>query len=388
MWGPRFSNVDIPEELDVTGKFEEMRFSTFQHVNNADCTAYKDNSKKIYTKPFVKNGKVFYPCNVGGCAKACECPPCQNGSEMRCPDHHPDHPEMFNPEEDLQHFRRILFDSRTKEKIFERPLVDPKVCPPRLELAGMKKNCRSCQENLEIHLRHHFTFHSDVCEICYHKEFISKNSFELICYVCMKKFENKYRLKDHIGIHDKQQNPYCCKICDKGFTTKYVYERHIMENHKAHKQTYDCAECDNKYTSERSLIRHIEAKHSEEICKCDVCDKCFARRDVLTKHRKFVHQIGIKKVILPGVNEKDNYLDCNICEKIFKGRFNLNRHLETVHNDNCDKYECQTCGEKFKTKFNLKRHMNTHIRIVCEICLQDFKSKDGLKAHRIGNHGD
>ena len=110
MWGPRFSNVDIPEELDVTGKFEEMRISTFQHVNNADCTAYKDNSKKIYTKPFVKNGKVFYPCNVGGCAKACECPPCQNGSEMRCPDHHPDHPEMFNPEEDLHHSRRILFN--------------------------------------------------------------------------------------------------------------------------------------------------------------------------------------------------------------------------------------------------------------------------------------
>ena len=65
------------------------------------------------------------------------------------------------------------------------------------------------------------------------------NSFALICYVCMKKFENKYRLEDHMNIHD-QENPYFCKVCDKGFTNKYTYERHVLQNHELDEGHYAC----------------------------------------------------------------------------------------------------------------------------------------------------
>ena len=123
---------------------------------------------------------------------------------MRCPDHHPDHPEMFHPDEDISYSRKILFDSKSKMAIFKRPLFHPELCPPKLELAGMKKICRICRTNSKIHLKYHLTLHSDVCEICYHKEFISKNSFELIFYICMKSFKNKYRLKDHMNIHEPE----------------------------------------------------------------------------------------------------------------------------------------------------------------------------------------
>lgn len=389
MWGPRYTNLDTTDEYDATKNFSESRFSTFQHKNDSECPAYSDTSKKIYTKPFIRNEKVFYPCNVGGCAKACMCPPCSNDSEMRCPDHHPDHPELFDHDEDLHHSRRILFLSKTKEKIFKRPIVHPNLCPPKLNLAGLKKNCQNCRKNLENHLKHHFVLHSDVCEICYYKEYISKNSFELVCYVCMKKFENTYRLKDHMKIHDKDQNPYSCKICDIGFTTKFVYERHIMEHHKGREQSFDCEECGKTYTAERNLKRHIETKHTNNSkYTCELCEKQFDWSHDLRRHRKFVHQIDEKRVNLPGININSNYIECYICKKIFNGRSNLNRHLETVHNDNCEKYECQTCGKMFKTKFNLKRHMETHIQIICEICLKHFKSKDGLKAHRIANHED
>ena len=47
MWGPKYSNVDIPQEFDETNTFEESRFSTFQHVNNSDCPAFHDASKKL-----------------------------------------------------------------------------------------------------------------------------------------------------------------------------------------------------------------------------------------------------------------------------------------------------------------------------------------------------
>ena len=46
MWGPKYFNVDIPEEFDNTKHFEESRFSTFQHVDDSDCPAFHDASKK------------------------------------------------------------------------------------------------------------------------------------------------------------------------------------------------------------------------------------------------------------------------------------------------------------------------------------------------------
>ena len=387
MWGPKYSDVDIPEGFDQTKNYEECRYSTFQHINDTDCPAFSDSSKKIYTQPFIRNEKWHYPCNIGGCAKDCECPPCSDGAEMRCSDHHPDHPEMFHPNEDISHHRRLLFDSKMQRPIFNRPLSDPKSCPPKLELAGIKKKCRICRTNFKNHLKYHHTLHSDVCEICYHKEFISKNSFELICYVCMKKFESKYRLEDHMNTHDPENNPYTCKICDKGFTTKYVYERHVMENHKDNDQIFPCTECEKSYTLERNLLRHIDTKHTAKLKHiCNICEEHFERKDVLRQHQKFVHQIETRKVILPGINEGGNQFECYICEKMFKEKYKLNRHLETVHNNNCDKYQCQTCGKQFKRKDYLQKHSKIHIKIICEICLKHFESKDGLKAHRIGNH--
>ena len=51
-------------------------------------------------------------------------------------------------------------------------------------------------------------------------------------------------------MHDRKQNPFSCKLCDKGFTTKFVYERHVTEHHKAREQSYDCSECEKRYTVE------------------------------------------------------------------------------------------------------------------------------------------
>ena len=43
---PKYSDVDVPEEFDATAAFKESRFSTFQHMNNSDCPANNDISKK------------------------------------------------------------------------------------------------------------------------------------------------------------------------------------------------------------------------------------------------------------------------------------------------------------------------------------------------------
>ena len=47
LWGPRFQSFDINSDVDASDRIPENQFSTFNHVRNADCPSYTDNSKKI-----------------------------------------------------------------------------------------------------------------------------------------------------------------------------------------------------------------------------------------------------------------------------------------------------------------------------------------------------
>ena len=96
----------------------------------------------------IENGKVIYPCNVGGCGKPCECEVCNmwNGDEIvDCPDHHPDHPRMFDPDNDIIIRRRIFFNTN-KSPRFERPRENSFWRPSNIKLAGMKKNVQFVEQ--------------------------------------------------------------------------------------------------------------------------------------------------------------------------------------------------------------------------------------------------
>ena len=129
---------------------------TFQHENEENCPAFKNKSKALIDKPSVKNDKVKYPCNVGGCEKDCECDLCTDTGPLLCLDHHPDHPQMFDPEEDLFVSRRMFADPQTKQSISKRPLGHPKLRPPILLLAGLKNKCKICRRNVHNHLKYHY----------------------------------------------------------------------------------------------------------------------------------------------------------------------------------------------------------------------------------------
>ena len=92
MWGPKFADVSVPDELDHGKTYPEEMYSTFQHEKDEDCPAFKDKSKAVNDKPLMRDKKFKYPCNVGGCGKDCECNPCADNGPLLCPNHHPDHP--------------------------------------------------------------------------------------------------------------------------------------------------------------------------------------------------------------------------------------------------------------------------------------------------------
>ena len=72
-WGPIIHDIDVLEEDDKTSNYSKSKFSTLTHIDKKDCPAYYDKSKEIYTEPIVEDGKVFYPCDVGGCLSLCKC---------------------------------------------------------------------------------------------------------------------------------------------------------------------------------------------------------------------------------------------------------------------------------------------------------------------------
>jgi hypothetical protein len=363
-WGPKYHNPDEDKDVLKSLDFEESMFSTYQHVNDQDCPGF-GAAKKVYTVPFDgDHGKVYYPCNVGGCAKGCECEVCNMwaGDEIiNCPDHHPDHPKMFNPREDIVIQRRIYFEPTHKWPRFERPLPLSKRRPSILKLADMKQKCNICRKVVKDHLENHHSvkLHKEFCEICAHLQLLSDNSFALTCYICMKKFENKYRLQDHLDIHNPE-NQYNCLECDKKFTTSFTHERHLLEKHTEVK-LFECDLCEQKFNLERNLQRHLKNIHEIGVSpfKCDLCPT-FKRNDNLLKHERDIHNINKHRLFIKGVNDTNGGFECCHCEKIFKSKDQLKRHMDTVHSQEVDRYICEICKKGFNRKDTLKKHQKIH----------------------------
>ena len=393
-WGPKFANVDLSIDTDSTVSIPESAFSTFQHLDISDCPAYTDNSMKASNVAHFENGRAWYPCNTGSCLKGCACTPCGDSSvyeepnSFSCTEHSIDHPEMFNEVEDLSISRRQFVDVETKRAIYRRPVADKKLYPPKIKLAGMKKKCKKCNKVYKDHKRHHHIIHPS-CQICGHLVMSSKTSFKLTCYLCFKIFKNKYKLADHMSCHD-DENPYSCKICDKSFTTKHSYEKHILSNHSELKEKFECDICDEVFSKRYNLTRHKNDKHTpdKEQFPCDLCERRFKRKDTLLRHERTDHKRIRNQALIPGVNKSSEPYKCFVCTNEFKDKNTLIRHIESLHGDNS--FQCNLCFKIFNRNDNLQIHMQSHNytlpRIICVVCRQEFPSKQELRSHRLQIH--
>ena len=393
-WGPKIVDVDETNSEDESRCFPESKFSTFKHLDQHDCPGYKDDSKRIYFSPFEQNGRYYYPCDIGGCALPCSCPPCENPAlALKCPEHAPDHPALFDTSSAIFISRRILFESENKKPIFNRPNYHPNLCPPPLKLPNLSNLCSVCLKNVDIHSENHFTLHVSSCEICEHIDFISKNSCKLICHVCLKKFNRKDTLDQHLNIH-KTNNPYFCDDCSIGFSSRFNFERHIKDEHTTHEQIYQCDHCEAKLVSQRSLNTHVKEKHTDldiQIFHCDLCEKSYPQKRSLARHKRITHNVNNNKATLAGTSSRNkNILQCKSCESTFTQRSDLDRHINTNHNKSLNEnlFICETCHKSFQRKDILKKHEQMHMKpkIICEICLDQFQDKNDLRIYRITNH--
>jgi hypothetical protein len=87
--------------------------------------------------------------------------------------------------------------------------------------------------------------------------------------------------------------PFECHICVKAFDTKNVLAQHIQAHHKG--SCHVCMYCNKVCGQKNDLIRHIRTHTGEQPYACDVCGQRFNRKNNMKVHRFTVHSAHFPK---------------------------------------------------------------------------------------------
>ena len=210
-WGPEYHPVDnhcteyppcnlCVEDYNRNKRVESSRHWMNFHYKQEECPGSKNfpgsfmdhRNPQSHKKPEYVNGKLVYYCNIGGCPDECRCSDCQmmasQENNTQCKVHIPDHPESFDENLHIQYSRK-MFTEKEVQKTF-LPVKMPK----------MEKSCEICQENVFQHRFFHRSHHS-FCNACIYMKMVSERTFKNICKYCSRTFKDKYKLKNHLGVH-------------------------------------------------------------------------------------------------------------------------------------------------------------------------------------------
>lgn len=127
--------------------------------------------------------------------------------------------------------------------------------------------------------RHQFIYHFKTCK--------NSSSSKLSCNECGKKFKHSSYLKQHQKfIHSGVKHQ--CDYCLKKFNGKGNLVNHIFD----HIEKVPCKICKKGFSKFR-LIAHYRLQHlTEARFKCDLCDRKFKQKKKLKRHIVDVHRYG------------------------------------------------------------------------------------------------
>jgi len=117
----------------------------------------------------------------------------------------------------------------------------------------------------------------------------ARNSPNLFCNRCGRKFKRRYDLRRHITtVHDKVRN-FRCDTCDLSFLQRAHLNEHVSSVHEKLRDI-KCPKCDFSFSSKSRLQRHDRAVHQRlRPFACDQCDCRYFQRTDLKKHQVSKH---------------------------------------------------------------------------------------------------
>ncbi|KAM3963430.1 uncharacterized protein ACR2FA_002368 [Aphomia sociella] len=192
-----------------------------------------------------------------------------------------------------------------------------------------------------------------------------------------------------------------CTICDKEFTKRAAYQRHMDEVHQPN--SVFCPVCDKSFTRKSTLLVHMKkhyeggqgsssgtAQGDEDVHACDLCGAQYDNEQALRSHRARHHgeeseeseDDGSAPIAQPGeftcaqcgdgvatprdliahrsMHATPTKFFCNICKVYFARALDLSSHTRARHADN-DKvfFPCAMCERFYMNKKSLQRHIET-----------------------------
>ena len=169
-----------------------------------------------------------------------------------------------------------------------------------------------------------------------------------------------------------------CKTCQKLFANKLALSKHRKSSHKRH-QKHKCEDCGSEFTSRQTLRAHMSSIHEGIKKVCSICLKPVAD---LIRHVRSQHKTVKKKEFV-----------CDTCQTPFRTGFSLQRHIDTVHMK-LKAWLCDLCEKTFGEKRDMLRHKNavhfgiknTHPKWTCPECNIVFKLRREYDDHKTTFH--
>ncbi|XP_073540552.1 uncharacterized protein [Phyllobates terribilis] len=232
----------------------------------------------------------------------------------------------------------------------------------------------SVKESLDVHLRIHTLSIIFPCSEC-DKVFPSKDRQKTHmrvhtgekphqCSECGKCFSAIGNLQAHYRVHTGER-PFPCSECDKTFR----YKSHLVSHQRFHTgQTMLCPECGKCFVYQSHLEKHLRIHTGEKPFECPECGKCFKRRFQLRAH-----------VVI----HTEELFKCDECNKPYRFLYNLLRHQKSHAGEK--PFNCPECGKGFLHHASLTEHKMTHTGekpYSCPECGKPFISSKYMLRHQ------